>query len=195
MTAFLQNRIKGSVEDHNYMKWLKLIFFADRYHIRNYGTLMTFDKYVAIPLGPVPSEGKDILNHDAFYYQNILLPEDREYLSEVIRKRGYDVEIFESTGTLSESTIEAIDFAVDHFGRFDQYELAEITHDYPEWKKYEYLIKSGESRCNDMQLIDFFKNPDMSISTFINKYLEKDPYEDDLEYLALRKEDFLGTCL
>ncbi len=87
--SFLQKNSHAS----NYMKLLKLFFFADRYHIRNYGTLLTFDNYVALPYGTVGSQSKDILTKNPFYYENILF-EDKKYLNENIKATStYDISI------------------------------------------------------------------------------------------------------
>ena len=45
----------------------KLIFFADQRHLLTFGRTITGDKYHALPQGPVPSHGLDMLNehHDA----------------------------------------------------------------------------------------------------------------------------------
>ena len=40
----------------------KLLFFADRYHLRMYGSTITRDKYVAMEMGPVPSMTKTLVN-------------------------------------------------------------------------------------------------------------------------------------
>ena len=42
------------------MKALKLVYIADRYHLRKYGRLITNDTYFAMNYGPVPSGTKDI---------------------------------------------------------------------------------------------------------------------------------------
>ncbi|MGH7497077.1 MAG: Panacea domain-containing protein [bacterium] len=47
---------------YNYMALLKLVFFADRYHIRNYARPVSCDEYYALKLGPVPSNLKDIVD-------------------------------------------------------------------------------------------------------------------------------------
>ena len=44
---------------------LKLIFFADRYHLRKYGRPITNDQYWAMRLGPVPSGTKDLFELDS----------------------------------------------------------------------------------------------------------------------------------
>ncbi len=53
--------------------FLKLMYLADRYHIRMYGRLISNSRYVAMEYGPVPSESKEI-------FEFIGLPEsEQEY--------------------------------------------------------------------------------------------------------------------
>jgi len=48
------------------MALLKLAFFADRYHLRNYARPISGDIYYAMKLGPVPSALKDIIDVQTF---------------------------------------------------------------------------------------------------------------------------------
>jgi len=50
----------------NKMKALKLVFFADRYHFRQYGRPVTNDEYIAMEYGPVPSGCKDLAEMSGF---------------------------------------------------------------------------------------------------------------------------------
>ncbi len=137
------------------MKALKLIFLADRYHLRKYGRLITNDNYVAMKHGPVPSVTKDIA-------------ESNDYLDEIPKK--YSLRYIEPVNNLelasaentddtvfSESDIEALNFAWDTFGRYDQFQLRDITHSYPEWAKHKKSIGAGS--CLHMDILDFLKDP------------------------------------
>src|SRR5882724_2767190 len=44
----------------NKMKALKLVYFADRYHLRKYGRPVVGDEYLAMNYGPVASGTKDL---------------------------------------------------------------------------------------------------------------------------------------
>jgi len=48
------------------LKLIKLVYFADRYHLRRYGRPMINDAYFAMPLGPVGSSVKDIAEFSSF---------------------------------------------------------------------------------------------------------------------------------
>src|SRR5207253_6716088 len=49
----------------NKMKALKLLFFADRYHLRKYGRLVSDCAYFAMKHGPVASEAKNVAEESA----------------------------------------------------------------------------------------------------------------------------------
>ena len=69
-----------------------------------------------------------------------------------------------------------MNFAWDTFKRFDEFELADITHAYPEWQKYkEYLDKHPRSR-KLMNFKDFFK--DNSDKVFLREKIGKDFFEN-----------------
>lgn len=143
----------------NKMKSLKLIFFADRYHLRKYGRFVTNDNYFAMTYGPVPSNTKEIAE------SNDYLQEDaREYSVKYINPIN-NLELFSindvDTDVFSDSDIEALDFAWEHFGHLNQFELADISHFYPEWAKYRNSISRGT--CFPMGPLDFLNDPDTSV--------------------------------
>jgi len=138
----------------NKMAALKLVFFADRYHLRKYGRPLTGDSYLAMNFGPVPSGTKDIA-----YLSDFLSNSERTY-AEAYLQRSSDPHSFESRAdadsrVFSQTDVEALDFAWSQFGRFDQFELAEITHSYPEWKRHEAALKSNETTRVNMSYTDF----------------------------------------
>jgi uncharacterized phage-associated protein len=139
----------------NKMKVLKLIYFADRYHLRKYGRLITNDNYVAMKHGPVPSITKDIAESNDFldeipkdYSLKFIEPIDNRVLKTVGK---IDKNVF------SESDLEALQFAWDVFGHFNQFELRDLTHLYPEWLRHKDTI-TIES-WSAMLLLDFLKDP------------------------------------
>lgn len=143
----------------NKMKALKLIYLADRYHLRKYGRLITNDVYFAMNYGPVPSSTKDIAETSEF-----LGDREKEYASQFIK--GIDNLTLQTVNTIddsvfSESDSEAMGFAWKKFGHLNPFELAELTHEYPEWKKYEKALEL-DSRVQ-MYLEDFFEEPDENV--------------------------------
>ena len=52
------------------IKAVKLLFFADVYALRNYGSLVTGDVYYAMKKGPVPSEIDNIIEQNNTYIED-----------------------------------------------------------------------------------------------------------------------------
>ena len=118
----------------NKMKALKLVYLADRYHLRKYGRLITNDIYFAMNYGAVPSSVKDIAEKSEF-----LGEKEQYYASRYITTTRYQVRSVKlpNNDVFSDSDIEALDFAWNKFGHLAKFQLAELTHEYPEWKKHE----------------------------------------------------------
>ena len=178
------------------MVLIKLMFFADRYHLRHYSILITADDYKAMKLGPVGSATKDILKYDEFFFSN-LTSEDKRYYRKYLKLEG---DYVKANGIcnykeLSESEKEALDFAIKFFGKFGQFRLAHITHDYPEWKQYKEFFDKYKAKRIDMNEIDFLDDPIVEESPYIQKYLDgEDPFREDEEILKNIREDLLEQC-
>jgi len=165
----------------NRMKALKLLYFADRYHLRKYGRLISNDTYFAMDHGPVASGTKDIAQQTDFigeterdYSTRYLIV---EHLHDVSSKSTYDDKVF------SDSDIEALKFAWEKFGHLDQFQLAKLTHKYPEWLKYENSLKLN-SRIQ-MDLIDFFDDPSANVDkcfelTDEDRNIQREQFEEML---------------
>jgi uncharacterized phage-associated protein len=144
----------------NKMKALKLVYLADRYHLRKYGRLITNDIYFAMNYGPVPSGAKDIAEaSEVFLDRN-----EKEYSSQyIVSEDNLTTKSLQPVDDIvfSESDIEALEFAWATFGHLNQFQLADYTHYYPEWKRHEKSLES-DSRIQ-IFLEDFFEDPDSSV--------------------------------
>ncbi len=138
---------------------LKLVFFADRYHLRKYGRPITNDHYWAMKLGPVPSGVKDIFELDS------ASSVERHYAGNFFEKgsKSYSIRSHTAvdTNVISESDQEALQFAWSSFGR--QSGIVEKTHNYPEWKRHEAALEGGSSRVQ-MEYVDFIENTDEHVN-------------------------------
>jgi len=140
------------------LKLIKLIYFAERYHLRRHGRPIINDTYFAMKRGPVPSSVKDIVEMSGF-----LADEERDYAQKFIcPSPPYSVDSLAEVDTdlFSDSELDALDFAYREFGDAHQHQLVELTHEYPEWKQFETAIESGRTTREVMSYIDFFNNPD-----------------------------------
>jgi uncharacterized phage-associated protein len=179
--------IRCGVENKlNAMKAIKLLFFADRYHLRKYGRPLTNDDYRAMKCGPVGSLARDIAKATEF-----LDPEVIDYSKEYLKIVGYDYKSIKSVEMdyFSESDKEALDFSIKIFGRFNQNQLVNISHAYPEWKKYEQNFQEDKGLQIPMRFEDFFENADPR-DEYIARYLSgKDIFLEEKDEFA--KEIYL----
>jgi uncharacterized phage-associated protein len=167
----------------NKMKALKLLFFADRFHLRKYGRPITNDEYFAMNYGPVPSGAKDLVEGSDFrpdsekaYAGQYLDPVDRFEFSSIAKP---DSEVF------SKTDLEALGYALKHFGQFDQFKLAELTHAYPEWNRHEVALKSDATSRVKMNFSDFLDDPPSGF----------DPcHELNEDERSLRREEVQELC-
>jgi len=154
----------------NKMKALKLIWLADRYHLRKYGRTITGDKYVAMEHGTVPSSVKDIIEGKrGLKSDEISLVGRLEYQS----NGSPDLD------NLSDSDQEAIDLIIETYFDQDQFNLSQLSHDFPEWLRFKKQLDMSKSSY-PMVMDDFFKNVVDSKGLFV----------DDEEFLNQSKEIF-----
>lgn len=166
---------------------IKLVFFADRYHLRRYGRPVVGDTYYAMSLGPVASTVLAIADSSAAseiqaYASGYIcsLPNPSGKPREIRSLRELDPDVF------SRTDFEALEFAYSTFWENDPYRMVDVTHIYPEWRKHEAALASGkEGRRQAMDYADFFCDPEPEI---LKEMGITDPYVDDPEVLALTME-------
>ena len=128
---------------------LKLIFFADRYHMRMYGRMITNDDYLAMQYGPVASATKQVIEFISIpdkysEYAAAYLKPKNDHL--IYSLQDVDRDVF------SETDIEALEVAWKIKEKVKK--LVKYSHEFPEWKKHEEKLKVlSRSR---MALEDFF---------------------------------------
>lgn len=165
----------------NKMKALKLLYLADRYHLRKYGRLITNDIYLAMDNGPVASGAKDIAEQSEFIGKL-----EKNYASRyLVVKQPHDVKSHRplDNEVFSDSDIEALDFAWEQFGNLDQFQLVKLTHKYPEWSKHKNSLKLNTRIQMDLE--DFFNDPVANIEKCFNlSNKDKDLRREHLEEMA-----------
>ena len=130
------------------VKLVKLLYFADKYHLIKYGRTITNDEYWAMPHGPVGSNAKDVLEFNEF----TMSKNECDFAKTLIAQAGEksfkvkeNVDVF-SFDFLSESDMEALNFVIKNFGTMDTWKIRDYSHKYPEWAQYEDLFKKEETR-------------------------------------------------
>ena len=151
---------------------------------------MLEDNYKALRKGPVCSYTLDLINKSNYYNQ--LSKEDQDYVSNSLKLNGWNVIVNEhNIDSLSKSAIQALDFSIENFSKFDPYDLVEIAHSYPEWKKFEDFLKQNPNKSKDMSFIDFFDNPESDDFAIMEYFSGKDPYAMDEKFLKASKVEYL----
>lgn len=164
------------------LKIIKLVWAADRYHLRKYARTVTNDDYVAMMRGPVGSSTKDVIEFETNFGR--VDEKDIDYSKRYINfSQNNDSMLVKSIAEtdlseLSETDVEALDFAIENFGKMDTYDLINFTHQYPEWKKHEEKLDEN-NRSRNINLLDFFDNPE---------HLENDPFQISSNLLETSKE-------
>jgi uncharacterized phage-associated protein len=111
----------------------KVLFFADRDHLRAYGRPVTGDRYIAMASGPVPSRVYDIVKGNLDYFGNpaaiaeAIRVDRNEHWARVYANRGPDLDL------LSETDIAAVKAAIEFCHDKSASALSELTHQEPAW--------------------------------------------------------------
>ena len=161
------------------MKAYKLLWLADRYHLRQYGRTITGDEYHALPHGVVPSDAKCILES-----QGTKLPHSKEVANEYLEifpvcEHTYKALKAPNMKVFSESDIEVLDIILSKFNSMTPLELSEFSHQFPEWKQYEESLKNPQKKNGYKIDLDLF---------FENKEEASGLFKDSPELLELTKE-------
>ena len=128
--------------DHrvNSMKAYKLLWLADRYHLRQTGRTITGDVFWALPHGVVPSDAKNVVEHQPTRIQN-----DEEYCNQYIQRVGkycFKAIIEPDLMVFSDSDQVALDKILQFYGHLNQYQLEKLSHTFPEWLAYKERIEA-----------------------------------------------------
>lgn len=106
---------------------LKVLYFADKQHLENYGRLICGESYVAMSHGPVPSGTYDMIKFvrgDGIYEFCDLHIKESFHMEKyhIVPHREPRLEL------LSESEIECLDSALTNYGRMSFSRLKELSH-------------------------------------------------------------------
>ena len=139
------------------MKAYKLLWLADRYHLRQTGSTITGDSYYAMPFGIVPSDAKCILEGT-----KTKLKSQKGYCERYLRSIGNhqfkavsepDLKVF------SDSDQDALDKVLSVYGDYDALALSDMSHQFPEWLFYSELIENADTKSSyKINLEHFFKD-------------------------------------
>lgn len=116
----------------------KVLFYADRNHLRRFGRPILGDTYCAMDDGPVPSFALDIAKLNRRFVSNDLLKIAAEKLN-IDDSDGYvrltARDTFDDT-TFSRTDIECLDESIEKYADMPFLELWRMVHDEPEYKAH-----------------------------------------------------------
>ena len=162
----------------NSMKAYKLLWLADRYHLRQFGRTITGDVFYALPHGVVPSDAKNVVEH-----QTTHIPTDDAYRDKYIKRQGkycYQAVSEPDIMVFSDSDQEALDKILEVYGSLNQYNLEDLSHKFPEWMAYKSKLEAeGKPKAYKINIDYFFDEA---------KEDQSGIFEDDPEKIALIKE-------
>jgi uncharacterized phage-associated protein len=187
--------IQRKVDSTNKLTLIKLLFFADRVHLRRYFSSISHDEYHVLKNGPMATKTLNVLDRHSKYLESDISEKNKIFISKIQILDSTERKIKEvETDCLSKAEMNVVDMVADLFGSFSLSSLIDITHDYPECKRWEELFKrdltDGELIVSD----DYFKNPAIQDSPALQKYFNGvDPLYEEEGYLNEAKE-FYNTC-
>jgi uncharacterized phage-associated protein len=114
-----------------YLGLLKLLYMADRIALQRMEEPITGDNYVSMDYGPVLSGVYDLIKGTPVADA---LPIWAQFISS--RDKNYSVSLILDPGNdeLCEEEEEIIREVYQSCGYYDRFDLAELTHDFPEWQ-------------------------------------------------------------
>jgi len=126
--AFFLKKSEGRMK---YLKLIKLLYFADREAISQIGLPITFDNYCSMENGPVLSKTYDWIkgnvgvNYGTFWASFI----------EKVNRYWVSLTSDPQTPDLSTDELEILQKVWEEYGKYSEFQLVEITHQLPEYKK------------------------------------------------------------
>lgn len=123
----------------------KLIFFADQQHLLRYGRPITGDRYHALPQGPVPSNGLNMLNEHFYAHQDDI--ETMREFGQLVGNISFRPRRKADLSVFSRSDIRVLDEVLDQFGHLTAEQLEDLSHREAAWKR---------TKANDRMDFDLF---------------------------------------
>lgn len=126
---------------------LKVLFYADKYHLNRYGRPIVGDDYAARQYGPVASTTYDILKGDELALEQLHC-DQRPF-----DVRGYQVftKVDPNLEVFSDSDLEALKWALAEFGFRNFGDLTALTHKEKAWLNAEGGWMSYEDFLEDTE--------------------------------------------
>lgn len=97
---------------------MKILYWADKYHLAHYGRTISGDTYYKLEDGPVPTKIYDGIKDRSIIEGNF---ETKSFICTPVREPDLNY--------LSESDIEALEFSINKYGQKSYGDLKRLSHD------------------------------------------------------------------
>lgn len=164
------------------VKLIKLLWAADRFHLRNYGRTVSKTDYVAMVHGPVSSLALDVAQISKEF---ALSGDAASYVEHYFTATSSQTAMSLNPGDdhLSETDKKALQWAWNTFGESQTFDLADsISHAYPEWSQYNQYFQATGGGVRPIKTEKFFENP-----------TSDEYFRTDTDQLSAAKEIYLDT--
>ena len=161
--AAIELLAEKQVEDLTKGKIAKLLYFADKRHLVQYGRPITGDWYAALPHGPIPSQVDNLLDaleagnnkHPGFAAMSTLFLLEKKFQYPHLKKNP-SVVPGSMRDHLSDSDIESLMGCIDKFAHLSFSQLRSISHDQPAYTNA--WEARGSANRKEMDFEDFFED-------------------------------------
>lgn len=112
---------------------LKLLYMADRLAFKKIDQPITGDKYFSMDKGPVLSTVYDLIKDNKRYESAEIW---KRYISTRKDSSTHEVRLLKDPGVdeISDEEEEIIREIYEKWGKWDRFELVNLTHEFPEWQ-------------------------------------------------------------
>lgn len=124
-------------------KLMKLFYFLDFIHLKNYGTPVTYDNYVHLEHGPIPSVIKNLVDSVANDIDDALLADiitikrsDGHEIQRIVPLRSFDKK---DERYFSKTELEILQKVCAKFGKKNTKYIEDASHNEAPWKKTKLL--------------------------------------------------------
>lgn len=163
-------------------KFIKMMFFVDKFHLEKYGRSVFADFYRKLPKGPVPTLTYSII--DSAAAENC----DREDIEDFVRelseyvsvqcvpnKHGGGMTVFDkktefNDRIFSKSEMEILNLVADIYKDFSVNDIIEATHETKEFKntQMKYPILEESMAGDNKEYVSFWENEFGRLNAVIN---------------------------
>lgn len=137
--------LANNTEKLGKVKLMKLIYFIDFIHVKKYGRPITFDQYVHIDHGPIPTTIKNLIDDledkNSQLSNSIaieIVKTQRKPMQKIVAKRGFSEK---DRILFSETELEVLKEVVGKFKYSTSDEIEKASHNEAPWKETNYLDK------------------------------------------------------